>query len=147
MVAMLALLLGAIPGSVFASLFAPAECEMPCCAGKPSHQPNDSLCQTGCATDAAHQKSSATVSESKESGCDCSIGSAPEQPRPDVAVAPSSGNNSTQQIDADLAPQPIVVQFVPSVEREIFRFGSDSGPPTSGPNYVSLGRAPPVLLA
>jgi len=146
MVAMLALLLGAIPGSVFASLFAPAECEMPCCAGKPSHQPNDSLCEVGCATNAAHQKSSSTVSESKGSGCDCSIRSAPEQPRPDVAAASSSGN-SVQQIDADLAPDPMVARFVPKVEKDILSFGSDSGPPTSGPNYVSLGRAPPVLLA
>lgn len=146
MVAMLALLLGAIPGSVFASLFAPSKCEMPCCVGKPSHQPSDNLCQKGCASDAAHQKSSSTISESNGAGCDCSIRSAPEQPRPDVAVAPSSGI-SIQQIDADLAPQPIVVQFVAAVEKERFSFGSDSGPPTSGPNYVSLGRAPPVLLA
>lgn len=146
MVAMLALLLGAIPGSVFASLFAPAECEMPCCVGRPAHQPNASPCQTGCATDAAHQESSSTVSELKGTGCDCAIGSAPEQPRAVVAVAPPSGN-SIQQIDADLAPHPVVVPLVGAVEEEILSFGSDSGPPTSGPNYVSLGRAPPVLLA
>lgn len=144
MAAVLALLLGAIPGSVLASLSAQSKCEMPCCVGKPAHQPTDNLCKKGCAT--AHEPSSATVSESKGSGCDCSIRSAPEQPRPAVAAAPLSGQH-VQPVDADLAPQVVTVPVAIEAASESLTFASDSGPPTSRPNYVFLGRAPPVLLA
>lgn len=71
MVAMLALSVGAIPGSVFASLRATTDCEMPCCVGEPTREPNDEVCAKGCSAEAAHSSNHALTAESTKSGCNC----------------------------------------------------------------------------
>ncbi len=146
MVAMLALVMGFIPTSVVASLFA-TNCNMACCVGKPAHEMADPVCLKGCdSTKAPASKTVALVQEKQADNCKCSIGSSPSTPQPDVAAAPPSGS-TLQQVVADLPPAVSLVPAFTEPESKPGIFGTDSGPPASGPNYVSLGRAPPVLLA
>jgi hypothetical protein len=154
MVAMLALLIGAIPGSVFASLFSATNCEMPCCVGKPVHQPNDEMCAKGCddSPSGHHSKSEsrhtehASVVKRSDSGCECSLSSAPPPSQPVVAVTVPNGFGS-HTVDAVLTTGFVVRPVICELRSNPGIFGSDSGPPVSRPKYASLGRAPPVLLA
>lgn len=146
MVAMLALLIGLIPSSAIASLFA-TDCKMVCCAGKPVHEMAVPACLKGCETLKENpSKSSSMVSEKGSEDCKCSIGSLPSTPQPDV-VAPATSGPQIHQVIADIPTEKefVVIAFEPDLAPGIF--GMDSGPPASRPHYVSLGRAPPVLLA
>ncbi len=146
MVAMLALLMGFVPTSAVASLFA-SSCKMTCCVGKPTHKMTDPVCLKGCEAEKGHKsKPAASVQERQSEDCKCSISSAPTTPRPDVA-APASSGLQIHQVIADIPAEKQVIVVASEPESEPGIFGTDSGPPTSRPNYVSLGRAPPVLLA
>ena len=146
MVAMLALLAGFVPTSAIASLFAPS-CKMTCCVGKPTHKTAEPVCLKGCEAEKAHKsKSAASFQERQSDDCKCSISSAPTTPRPDVAAAAAPGLQ-IHQVIADIPAEKQVIVVASEPESEPGIFGTDSGPPTSRPNYVSLGRAPPVLLA
>lgn len=145
MVAMLALLMGFVPTSAVASLFA-SSCKMTCCVGKPTHKMTDPVCLKGCEAEKGHKSKPATsVQERQSDDCKCSIGSAPSTPRPDAA-APASSGLRIQKAIADIPAEKkvSVTSLEPATQPEVF--GTDSGPPTSMPNSVSLGRAPPVLL-
>ncbi len=146
MVALLALLLGFIPTSAIASLFA-ANCKMACCVGKPAHETADLVCLKGCeSAKGQSSKSFSTFKEKEADGCKCSIGSAPSSPQPDIAAQASSGLQ-IQQVVADIPVEQSLAPTFAELESKPGIFGSDSGPPASRPNYVSLGRAPPVLFA
>lgn len=146
MVAMLALLMGFVPTSAVASLFA-SSCKMTCCVGKPTHKMADPVCLKGCEADKGHKSKPATsVQERQSDDCKCSISSAPTKPRPDVA-APAASGLQIHQVIADIPAEKQVIVVASEPESEPGIFGTDSGPPISGPNYVSLGRAPPVHLA
>lgn len=168
LVAILALLIGAIPGSAIASLFN-RSCKMPCCAGKPAHMQDDATCAKGCDEIAEHHAEGAQVhpeatqhshalgdhhdddtaisasSSDSGEGCKCTIRSAP--PSPDQTIAASVPTSQTSVDIVGVLPtadshEPVVwTTTAPGI------FGTDSGPPTARPQYASLGRAPPVLLA
>lgn len=169
MVAMLVLLVGALPRSAFASLFTASKCAMPCCVGKPAHLPDDPDCAKECdevpghdsarldhdetvhavkaaRDDPDHRQLSISAIPSSSEECNCTIRSGPVTPdQPLAALAPSAQN--TINVDG-LIPEraefraPSLLEIAsPGV------YGTDSGPPTSWPNYATFGRAPPVLLA
>lgn len=169
LVAILALLIGAGPGSAIASLF-DRTCQMACCVGKPAHRQNDATCAKGCDENAEHHAAStqdqpevtghsdavghhhgddpsaiAGQSTGSGEGCKCTIRSAPSSP--DQAIAASA---PTLQTSVDIDG---VLPAVDSLEPVVWMtaapgiVGTDSGPPTTRPQYASLGRAPPVLLA
>lgn len=146
MVAMLALLMGFVPTGAIASLFA-SSCKMTCCVGKPAHKMADPVCLKGCEAEKGHKpKPAASVQERQSDDCKCSISSAPTTPQPDVAAAVASGLQ-IHQVIADIPAEKKAVVVSSEQESQPGIFGTDSGPPASRPNYVSLGRAPPVLLA
>lgn len=149
LVALFALIIGALPTSALASLFADTPCKMACCRGLPAH--GDVLpqaCTTGCEQKQdASRSSSAVFSESSpQEECRCSIGSTPQTPLHELAAAPAA--NIAHPIPvADLAPTAIQPRFL-NLDRAVPGIlGTDAGPPASRPNYAFLGRAPPVLLA
>lgn len=142
MVSMLALLLGAIPGSVFSSLFA-TSCKMDCCVGKPTHQMVDPVCPKGCEMEKRlPSKSSSSFCEKGPDVCRCSISSAPSTPQPDAAATTCSLLQIPQFV-ADIPVDAGFVLILSDLESNPGILGSDSGPPLSRPQYVSLGRAPP----
>lgn len=146
MVSMLALLLGFMPTSVIASLSI-TSCKMACCVGKPVHKMADPVCLEGCEAAKGHSsKSASSVIKKEDDGCKCSIGSAPSPPQPDIATLTNSGHQ-IQQVVADIPLERSLAPTFAEPESERGVIGTDSGPPASRPNYVSLGRAPPVLLA
>lgn len=143
MVSVFALLLGALPGSVFASLVANPDCSMPCCVGVPAHQPTVKACASGCDTSSSQQSKPASQFEASASNCNCEIGSAPTQPQPVVATVPSAESAS----DPVWAVMALGTSFRFVTSALCLNPGileADSGPPTSRPNYATFGRAPPV---
>lgn len=170
MVAMLALLMASLPVSAIASLFS-LTCNLPCCAGKPAHLMDDPNCAKECDEQAGHhslQGDSHTtghhaksehadsdhirlavgpsLSKVKEEGCKCTIRSGPSTPEQPLVATTSSAyhpvaTDGTLPEKADLSGVKLLEFQTPGI------LGTDSGPPASRPNYVSLGRAPPVLLA
>jgi hypothetical protein len=162
MVAMLALLMGIIPGSVFASSSSGGICTLACCVGKPAHHPDDPECLRECDEDQDHHSgdhhdSSVVASQApsprevqapaeRGTDCKCTIRSAPVAPESPVLGA-SSSSLSTQILDADVQRVATIGDLfsLPVVCAGIY--GADPGPPVSRPKYASLGRAPPVLLA
>ena len=149
LVALFALIIGALPTSALASLFADATCKMACCLTRPAHEDvRPKACTKGCEEkQAAAKSSSATFSErSSAAECRCSIGSTPQTPLHELAAAPAA--NIAHPIPvADLAPTAIQPRFL-NLDRAVPGIlGTDAGPPASRPNYAFLGRAPPVFLA
>lgn len=146
MVAMLALLMSFVPTSAIASLFT-SSCKMPCCVGKPTHKIADPICLKGCEAEKGHKSQpAASIQDRQTDDCKCSISSTPSTPRPDVA-APAASGLQIHQVIADIPAKKQVIVVASEPEAQPGIFGTDSGPPASRPNYVSLGRAPPVLLA
>lgn len=171
LVALLALIVGSVPVSAFASLFAGTTCNMPCCAGKPAHVMDGPECVKGC-EDAAdthtgvghHEEAEHGVrhesgdhhlhgrnigglghSEPASDSCKCTIRSGPSTP--DQPVAVSTSHQLPFSVDG-LLPQAVSVKAPVSIACASPGIrGTDSGPPESRPNYAFLGRAPPVLLA
>jgi hypothetical protein len=142
---MLALLMGLVPTSAIASLFA-SSCSMTCCVGKQTHIMADPVCLKVCEAEMGHKsKPAASIQDKQSDDCKCSLSSAPTTPRPDEA-APAASGLQIHQMVADIPAEKKVV-VVASEPESPGIFGTDSGPPASRPNYVSLGRAPPVLLA
>ncbi|HRK22612.1 MAG: hypothetical protein KF884_11060 [Fimbriimonadaceae bacterium] len=146
MVAMLVLLAGFVPTSVIASLFN-TSCKMDCCVGKSTHEAADPVCVKGCETEKGHKsKPAQSIKESQSDDCKCSISSVPGTPQPDIAATVASSFQISKVVaDLPVERKGILAFLEPESEPGIF--GTDSGPPTFGPNYVSLGRAPPVHLA
>lgn len=170
MVAMLALLMASLPVSAIASLFSPL-CHLPCCAGKPAHMMDDPDCAKECDELADHHSSQGdshspghhanaehadsghvklevgpSLSKAKSDGCKCTIRSGSSTPEQPLLAATSSAYNpvvvdATLPEEANLSGIDLLGLRIPGI------LGSDSGPPASEPQYVSLGRAPPVLLA
>jgi len=170
MVAMLALLMASLPVSAIASLFS-LTCNLPCCAGKPAHMMDDPDCAKGCDELADHHASQGdghstghhakaehadsdqtklavgpSLSKVKDDGCKCTIRSGPPTPEQPLVATTSSAYHpvavdATLPENADLSGTNRLDLRTPGI------LGTDSGPPASRPNYVSLGRAPPVLLA
>lgn len=146
MVSMFVLLMGFVPTSAIASLFT-SSCKMTCCVGKPTHKMADPVCLKGCEAEKGHSsKSASSIIEKEDDGCKCSIGSAPSPPHPDIA-APTNSGLQIQPVVADIPLKQSLAPIFAEPESDPGIFGTDSGPPASRPNYVSLGRAPPVPLA
>lgn len=145
MVSLLVLLLGVLPVGAFASPSAPSACKMACCTAKPDHESNDSVCDRGCEEMVGHHQNMPTTA-SKDSHCNCEIQSIPYTPQPlgEVAAAPA---HHVQVLDADLAPQPSTFEAIDLIEGAKATFHFDCPAFISGPQYATLGRAPPVLLA
>lgn len=170
MVAMLALLMASLPLSAIASLFSPT-CSMPCCAGKPTHMVDDPNCANECDELAGHHSLQGdshstghhakaepadsdhiklavgpSLAKVKNEGCKCTIRSGPSTPEQPLVATTSSAYHpvaadATLPEKAVLSGTNLLALQTPGI------FGTDSGPPASRPNYASLGRAPPVLLA
>jgi hypothetical protein len=140
---MLALLLGFFPTSAIASQFA-ANCEMACCVGKPAHEMADPVCLKGCESMKGQRSNSpSSLSQAGADGCKCSIGSSPNTSQPDIVATVKAGLQ-IQQAVADVPSEHKLIPTLSEPELEPGIFGADSGPPAYGPNYVSLGRAPPI---
>lgn len=170
MVAMLALLMASLPVSAIASLFSPT-CNLPCCAGKPVHMMDDPDCAKGCDELVGHHSPQGddhspghhakadqadsdhvglavgpSLSKQQDEGCKCTIRSGPPTPEQQLVATISS---AFHPVAADAALPETTGLFGTNGldQRTPGILGTDSGPPATRPNYVSLGRAPPVLLA
>lgn len=148
-VALFALVAGSLPASAIASLFSGSKCDMACCVGKPAHEASakEAVCSKACGTDmGAPSAPKSSLTAKQDDACKCAIRSAPSVPTQTAVAAPAPGF-TIHNVVADLAPVPLVVVVPIDRATEAGIYGADSGPPVSRPNYVSLGRAPPVLLA
>lgn len=155
MLALFAFVVAQLPTNAIASLFQHQGCDMPCCSGVElsNSKPFEPKVSSRCATPAANHSCDETADREESSlsapadkSCGCEI-SAPSTPEPPVVALASSPSPSPVQLDAVLPPnRPVLVaiitaEFCPGI------FGADSGPPSSRPHCVWLGRAPPVFLA
>lgn len=148
-VALFALVVGSLPASAIASLFSTSKCDMACCVDKQPHEAwaKAEVCAESCVNDmGGHSVPKSSLNANKDDACKCSIGSAPSVPTQTPVAAPAPGL-TVHTVIADLAPEPLIIVVPIDRPTEAGIYGADSGPPISRPNYVSLGRAPPVLLA
>jgi hypothetical protein len=146
MLALFALAAANLPASAIASWAMGEACKMPCCEGKPAHEAPGKSCAKACAGKAAAKKPTSEAAAGKRKECRCEIRSAPTQPT-QTAIASASAPVKISSIDADLGRELSAPAVLAAAESTPGIFGTDSGPPDSWPNYASLGRAPPVLLA
>ena len=148
-VALFALLVGSLPTSALASIFSTDKCDMACCVGKPAHEATAKSedCSKACGKDkGAPSAPTSSLNAKQDDACKCSVRSAPSMPEP-TAVAVTAPGFTYHSVVADLPPAPLTVSAPIDRLTKAGFYGADSGPPVSRPNYVSLGRAPPVLLA
>jgi hypothetical protein len=142
-------ILGSVPLSAVASLSSVTTCKMVCCAGQPAHSPSPKVgvCAEACAKSKANQATNSLpaneVKAKQADNCNCSIRSVPSSPKPIAAATPTPSVNipvadAIPISNAAIVLAPLESKTSPGI------YGSDSGPPVSGPNYVSFGRAPPI---
>ncbi len=138
MLAIFALLVGAIPGSALAALCRAKPCEMACC----THAPVSPVAKAPTCHKAHCQMNAAThpaITLASVNHCKCALASSPA-PQTDPILA-SSVTVPAASIPETLniaSVKPIVHRFVPSV------YANDSGPPDEIRSRPWIGRAPPI---
>ncbi len=147
MIAIFALMLAQVPIDAFASLRATENCKMPCCQHQHSQlatQPEKALVADS--TCCSKKNSTQILVANVPNSCGCKIQSQKVHDFADAVLV-----NPTQKSGANLKSALTIAQIVvPEVADSRYSppiFGVNSGTPKSEPSCVTMGRAPPVLLA
>lgn len=142
-VAIVALMVGALPVSALAELCQPTSCVKKCCTAKALEPVPAQSCHSGNAQSKGANSLGAT--SEKPGGCKCTITSkTSDQPEKTLPATLSYKVPDVAAAVLTISPEfsvPVKALVQPGI------FASDSGPPNSVSSLPWLGRAPPVRPA
>ncbi|MBL8059422.1 MAG: hypothetical protein JNK63_01760 [Chthonomonas sp.] len=141
-VAMLALVLGAVPTSAIASQDMP-KCDMACCQVEVQPEPESDSCESTCAEKS--KPKAPRIGEKSQDDCNCTMSNSPREDSP--VVLNKIIDTSVKPVAHATLPLGPITLASSAPQAEAIVFGSDSSPPSSPDHSPSLGRAPPVRFA